>query len=93
MTEHYPTITEPKAVTGWLTRMEASKGFAEALGKIKAKAHPQEWSYTSQHVKDMPRNGDRVDRTVGTIHVAFAWYLGGNIVETSMCVRTRRVKW
>lgn len=78
-------------LTGWLTKMEASKDFVEALGKIKAKAHPQEWSYTSQYVKDMLRNGDRVDRTVGTIKsAAFAWYLGGNI-KTAVLNLTQNV--
>ena len=78
-------------LTGWLTKMESSKDFAEALGKINAKAHPQEWSYTSQYVKDMLRNGDRVDRTVGTIKsAAFAWYLGGNI-KTAMLNLTQNV--
>lgn len=78
-------------LTGWLTKMESSKDFAEALGKINAKAHPQEWSYTSQYVKDMLRNGDRVDRTVGTIKsVAFAWYLGGNI-KTAVLNLTQNV--
>ena len=78
-------------LTGWLTKMESSKDFAEALGKINAKAHPQEWSYTSQYVKDMLRNGDRVDRTVGTIKsAAFAWYLGGNI-KTAVLNLTQNV--
>ena len=78
-------------LTGWLTKMEASKDFAEALGKIKAKDHPQEWSYTSQYVKDMLRNSDRVDRTVGTIKsAAFAWYLGGNI-KTAVLNLTQNV--
>lgn len=78
-------------LTGWLTKMESSKDFAEALGKINAKVHPQEWSYTSQYVKDMLRNGDRVDRTVGTIKsAAFAWYLGGNI-KTAVLNLTQNV--
>ena len=78
-------------LTGWLTKMESSKDFAEALGKINAKAHSQEWSYTSQYVKDMLRNGDRVDRTVGTIKsAAFAWYLGGNI-KTAVLNLTQNV--
>ena len=78
-------------LTGWLTKMESSKDFAEALGKTNAKAHPQEWSYTSQYVKDMLRNGDRVDRTVGTIKsAAFAWYLGGNI-KTAVLNLTQNV--
>ena len=78
-------------LTGWLTKMESSKDFAEAVGKTNAKAHPQEWSYTSQYVKDMLRNGDRVDRTVGTIKsAAFAWYLGGNI-KTAVLNLTQNV--
>ena len=78
-------------LTGWLTKMEASRDFAEALGRINAKAHPQEWSYTSQYVKDMLQNSDRVDRTVGTIKsAAFAWYLGGNI-KTAVLNLTQNV--
>ncbi|MFR2385727.1 MAG: PLxRFG domain-containing protein, partial [Bilophila wadsworthia] len=42
-------------------------------------------------VKDMLRNGDRVDRTVGTIKsAAFAWYLGGNI-KTAVLNLTQNV--
>lgn len=78
-------------LTGWLTKMEASKDFVEALGKIDAKTHPQEWSYTSQYVKDMLRNSDHVDRTVGLIKsAAFAWYLGGNI-KTAVLNLTQNV--
>lgn len=78
-------------LTGWLAKMEASRDFAEALGKIDAKTHPQEWSYTSQYVKDMLRNSDHVDRTVGMIKsAAFAWYLGGNI-KTAVLNLTQNV--
>ena len=67
-------------LNGWLTKMEAARDFGEALRNIDAGRTPQLWRYTSQYVKDMLRNSDRIDRISGNIKsVAFAWYLGGSI--------------
>lgn len=67
-------------LNGWLTKMEAARDFSEALSDIDARQTPNLWKYTSQYVKDMLRNSDRVDRITGNIKsAAFAWYLGGSI--------------
>lgn len=67
-------------LNGWLTKMEAAKDFSAALSKIDARRTPGMWKYTSQYVKDMLRNSDRIDRVTGNIKaVAFVWYLGGSI--------------
>lgn len=67
-------------LNGWLTKMEAARDFSEALSDIDARQTPNLWKYTSQYVKDMLRNSDRVDRITGNIKTAaFAWYLGGSI--------------
>lgn len=67
-------------LNGWLTKMEAARDFSEALSNIDARQTPNLWKYTSQYVKDMLRNSDRVDRITGNIKtIAFAWYLGGSI--------------
>lgn len=67
-------------LNGWLTKMEAAHDFSEALSDIDARQTPHLWKYTSQYVKDMLRNSDRVDRITGNIKtMAFAWYLGGSI--------------
>ncbi len=71
-------------LNGWLTKMEAARDFGDALREIDARETPQVWEYTSQYVKDMLRNSDRIDRISGNIKsVAFAWYLGGSI-KTAM---------
>ena len=65
---------------GWLSKMDASADFAQALGKISAQKSPELWSFASQYVKDMLRNADSIDRIAGNIKTAaFVWYLGGNI--------------
>lgn len=67
-------------LNGWLAKMEAARDFSEALSNIDARQTPNLWKYTSQYVKDMLRNSDRVDRITGNIKtIAFAWYLGGSI--------------
>ena len=67
-------------LNGWLTKMEAARDFSEALSNIDARQTPNLWKYTSQYVRDMLRNSDRVDRITGNIKtIAFAWYLGGSI--------------
>lgn len=67
-------------LNGWLTKMEAARDFSEALSAVDARRTPNLWKYTSQYVRDMLRNSDRVDRITGNIKsVAFAWYLGGSI--------------
>lgn len=65
---------------GWLSKMDASADFAQALGKISAQKSPELWSFASQYVRDMLRNTDNIDRIAGNIKTAaFVWYLGGNI--------------
>lgn len=65
---------------GWLSKMDASADFAQALGKIHAAKSPELWSFASQYVRDMLRNTDSIDRIAGNIKTAaFVWYLGGNI--------------
>lgn len=65
---------------GWLSKMDASADFAQALGKISAQKSPELWSFASQYVKDMLRNADSIDRIAGNIKTAaFVWYLGINI--------------
>ncbi|MDM8214929.1 PLxRFG domain-containing protein [Desulfovibrio piger] len=65
---------------GWLSKMDASADFAQALGKISAQKSPELWSFASQYVKDMLRNTDSIDRIAGNIKTAaFVWYLGINI--------------
>jgi hypothetical protein len=67
-------------LNGWLTKMEAARDFSEALSDIDARSDPGLWKYTSQYVRDMLRNSDKIDRMTGNIKsVAFAWYLGGSI--------------
>jgi hypothetical protein len=76
-------------LTGWLTKMEASRDFSRALGEIDAKKQPELWSYASQYIKDMLKNSDRIDRMTGNIKaIAFAWYLGGS-VKTAMVNATQ----
>lgn len=78
-------------LNGWLTKMEAARDFGEALRNIDAGRTPQLWRYTSQYVKDMLRNSDRIDRISGNIKsVAFAWYLGGSI-KTAMVNLTQNL--
>ena len=57
-------------LNGWLTKMEAARDFSEALSDIDARQTPHLWKYTSQYVKDMLRNSDRVDRITGNIKTA-----------------------
>ena len=65
---------------GWLSKMDASADFAQALGKISAQKSPELWSFASQYTRDMLRNADSIDRIAGNIKTAaFVWYLGGNI--------------
>jgi|GEM_PF-2790455 len=72
-------------LSGWLTKMEAARDFSDALGKINAKAHPQEWTYTSQYVRDVLRNLDSVDRFVGAVKsLSFAWYLGARLSTATL---------
>ncbi|MDR1685192.1 MAG: PLxRFG domain-containing protein [Desulfovibrio sp.] len=78
-------------LTGWLTKMEASRDLTRALGDINAKSQPNLWAYAQQYVKDMLRNSDRLDRMTGNIKaVAFAWYLGGSI-KTAMVNATQNI--
>lgn len=78
-------------LNGWLTKMEASRDFSEALSKIDARKAPKLWEYTSQYVKDMLRNSDNVDRITGNIKsVAFIWYLGGSI-KTAIVNATQNI--
>ncbi|MDK2956544.1 MAG: hypothetical protein PWQ57_2040 [Desulfovibrionales bacterium] len=67
-------------LSGWLTKLQASRDFTQLLGKIDAKEHPGEWTYAANYVEDMLRNYDYVDRLTGNIKaLAFAWYLGANL--------------
>lgn len=64
-----------------LPRWNSPKIFAEAPWQNQCKGpHPQEWKlHLAVYVKDMLRNGDRVDRTVVNIKSAAfsAWYSAG----------------
>lgn len=67
-------------LTGWLTKMEASRDMTKAVGRINARKHPKLYKYALTYVQNMLRNSDSIDRAAGNLKaVAFAWYLGGNI--------------
>ncbi|WP_243546222.1 PLxRFG domain-containing protein [Pseudodesulfovibrio tunisiensis] len=72
-------------LSGWITKMQASRDFTKLLGKIDAKDHPREYVYATNYVQNMLRNGDRIDRTVGNVKaLAFLWYLGFNLKTAAL---------
>ncbi|WP_319764544.1 PLxRFG domain-containing protein [Maridesulfovibrio sp.] len=72
-------------LTGWLTKMEASKEMTAAVGKINARKNPKLYRYALTYVQNMLRNSDSIDRAVGNVKsLAFAWYLGGNIKTAAL---------
>jgi Methyltransferase small domain. len=72
-------------LSGWLTKMQASRDFTQLLGKVDAKKHPREYVYATNYVQNMLRNADKVDRAVGNIKaLAFLWYLGFNLKTAAL---------
>lgn len=72
-------------LTGWLTKMEASKEMTGAVGEINARKNPKLYRYALTYVQNMLRNSDSIDRAVGNVKsLAFAWYLGGNIKTAAL---------
>ena len=62
---------------GFKTKMKRAREHHKVLVDIDAKAHPNEYQYCSDYVKDMLANGDRTDRVVDTLRgIMFAKYLG-----------------
>lgn len=78
---------------GWLTKMEASRDFADIMADVApiASGKPQLWQAMRTYVKDMLENADSVDRAVNTIRgIFFAKYLGGN-VKTAFLNMTQNI--
>lgn len=72
-------------LTGWLTKMQASRDFTQLLGKIDAKDNKRLYVYSTTYVQNMLRNSDKVDRTVGNVKaLAFLWYLGFNVKTAAL---------
>ncbi|WP_051294904.1 PLxRFG domain-containing protein [Maridesulfovibrio bastinii] len=72
-------------LTGWLTKMEASRDFTKAVGEIDARKNPKLYKYALTYVRNMLRNSDSIDRAVGNFKaLAFAWYLGGNVKTAAL---------
>jgi len=72
-------------LSGWLTKMAASRDFTSLLGDINAKRHPREYTYATKYVQNMLRNADKIDRAVGNVKaMAFLWYLGFNLKTAAL---------
>lgn len=78
-------------LSGWLTKIQASRDFTQLLGEVNAAKHPREYVYATNYVQNMLRNADKIDRAVGNIKaIAFLWYLGFNI-KTAVLNLTQNV--
>ncbi|BDQ35937.1 hypothetical protein SYK_02970 [Pseudodesulfovibrio nedwellii] len=72
-------------LSGWLTKIQASRDFTSLLGQVDAKQHPKEYVYATNYVQNMLRNADKIDRAVGNIKaIAFLWYLGFNLKTAAL---------
>lgn len=72
-------------LSGWLTKIQASRDFTQLLGEVNAKRHPKEYVYATNYIQNMLRNADKVDRAVGNIKAAaFLWYLGFNLKTAAL---------
>ena len=72
-------------LTGWLTKMEASRDMTKAVGKINARKNPKLYKYALTYVENMLRNSDHIDRAAGNVKaLAFVWYLGGNVKTAAL---------
>ncbi|BDQ36294.1 hypothetical protein SYK_06540 [Pseudodesulfovibrio nedwellii] len=72
-------------LSGWLTKIQASRDFTSLLGQVDAKHHPKEYVYATNYVQNMLRNADKIDRAVGNIKaMAFLWYLGFNLKTAAL---------
>jgi inorganic pyrophosphatase len=72
-------------LTGWMTKIEASRDFTKLLGDVNAKKHPREYVYATNYIQNMLRNSDKIDRAVGNIKaLAFLWYLGFNLKTAAL---------
>ncbi|NJB67543.1 hypothetical protein GGQ74_001183 [Desulfobaculum xiamenense] len=65
---------------GWLSKMDAARGFIDALYEIDATSQPRLYGYAARYVQDMLRNSDRVDQLVQDVKsLMFLKYLAGNL--------------
>jgi hypothetical protein len=70
---------------GWLTKMEASRKFADVMYNVNAEKDPSLWSAMRQFTYDMLRNQDKVDRIANNMRaVFFAKYLGFNMKTAAL---------
>jgi hypothetical protein len=70
---------------GWLTKMKASREFADVMYNVDAEKDPQLWSAMRQFTYDMLRNDDKVDRVANNMRaIFFVKYLGFNMKTAAL---------